>query len=107
VRLLFQLEFRVTLIIFIQVYDCAHTAPVLYFLPPSSKGGYACVSDQLSGSEFDHHLYANGRELSQSQRLGAFDKFKSGSCSILVATDLASRFVGFFLNEKICIELSL
>ncbi|KAL6310312.1 P-loop containing nucleoside triphosphate hydrolase protein [Sparassis latifolia] len=30
-------------------------------------------------------------ELSQSERSGAFHKFKSGSCNILVATDLASR----------------
>ncbi|GLB34227.1 putative DEAD box helicase family protein [Lyophyllum shimeji] len=30
-------------------------------------------------------------ELSQSQRLGAFNRFKSGKSNILVATDLASR----------------
>ncbi|RDB19565.1 ATP-dependent rRNA helicase rrp3 [Hypsizygus marmoreus] len=30
-------------------------------------------------------------ELTQSQRLGAFNKFKGGLCNILVATDLASR----------------
>jgi ATP-dependent RNA helicase DDX47/RRP3 len=32
-------------------------------------------------------------QLSQSQRLGALGKFKSGSRKLLVATDVASRFV--------------
>lgn len=32
-------------------------------------------------------------QLSQSQRLGALSKFKSGGRSILVATDVASRYV--------------
>jgi ATP-dependent RNA helicase DDX47/RRP3 len=36
-------------------------------------------------------------QLSQSQRLGALGKFKSGSRSILVATDIASRCANIFL----------
>lgn len=32
-------------------------------------------------------------QLSQSQRLGALGKFKSGDRKLLVATDVASRFV--------------
>lgn len=32
-------------------------------------------------------------QLSQSQRLGALDKFKSGGRRVLVATDIASRQV--------------
>jgi hypothetical protein len=35
-------------------------------------------------------------QLSQSQRLGALGKFKSGDRKLLVATDVASRFVPYF-----------
>lgn len=35
-------------------------------------------------------------QLSQSQRLGALGKFKSGGRKILVATDVASRYVSIF-----------
>lgn len=44
-------------------------------------------------------------ELTQSQRLGSFNKFKSGTCKILVATDLASRLVDLLPN--IILELTL
>lgn len=32
-------------------------------------------------------------QLTQSQRLGALNRFKSGTRNILVATDIASRYV--------------
>lgn len=46
-------------------------------------------------------------ELTQSQRLGAFNKFKSGSCKILVATDLASRFVSPPLHSNRTLSIFL
>lgn len=42
-------------------------------------------------------------QLSQSQRLGALSKFKSGGRKVLVATDVASRFV----PPSGCLDLQL
>lgn len=39
-------------------------------------------------------------QLSQSQRLGSLNKFQSGSRKILVATDVASRWVPCLLGVK-------
>lgn len=47
-------------------------------------------------------------QLSQSQRLGALGKFKSGDRKLLVATDVASRFVPdfwFYLRTSIDVTL--
>ena len=38
-------------------------------------------------------------QLSQSQRLGALGKFKSGGRRILVATDVASRSASLFIYQ--------
>lgn len=44
-------------------------------------------------------------DMSQSQRLGALSKFKSGSRKILVATDVASRFVNFPYNSQLFTDI--